>query len=416
MVLENRQVRAAFGPGLTAAVELLCGQLAVALENTRLNEVLETEVRARTAALREAERTLAQVAYEMTENIPVGTSIFEHDETAGPRFTFVSEQWLRMLDLKRENVLADPTLAFQAVHPEERAAFTTLNAAAITERRRFTWEGRIVVRGVTRWVSIASMPRARPAGGTIWEGVMIDVTQRVEAVEALAQSETRHRRQLEEKLKTSLEAAAVAHEIKQPLSRVLLLARLAEREPAGHEAALAAIAAEARTVERTIEKMRVLLRSVETSHAPVDLCDVVTSSLLQVKWQLAESGIEVVQRGFTRPAWIDGDATQLQLAVTNLLRNAAEAIVGAPRPPRRISLGLRRGQRQVMLAIGDSGPGWSGAERQELPFATTKPAGSGIGLYLVRTIAQHHAGEVGFHRSADGGAEVRLRFPVAAGG
>ena len=416
VVLENRRVRAAFGPGLTAAVELLCGQLAVALENTRLNEVLETEVRARTSALREAERTLAQVAYEMTENIPVGTYIFEHDQTAGARFTFVSEQWLRMLDLKREDVLADPTLAFQAVHPQERQAFTALNAAAIAERRRFTWEGRIVVRGVTRWVSIASMPRDRPAGGTIWEGVMIDVTQRVEAVEALAQNEIRHRRQLEEKLKTSLEAAAVAHEIKQPLSRVLLQARLAERDPAGREAALAAIAAEARTVERTIEKMRVLLRSVETSHAPVDLCDVVTSSLLQVKWQLAEHGIEVVQRGFTRPAWIDGDATQLQLAVTNLLRNAAEAIVATPRPLRRIAIGLRRGQRRVVLAISDSGPGWSGAERQELPFATTKPAGSGIGLYLVRTIAQHHAGEVGFHRSADGGAEVRLQFPVAAAG
>ncbi|MFM8414726.1 MAG: AAA family ATPase [Planctomycetota bacterium] len=416
VVLENRHIRAAFGPGLTAAVELLCGQLAVALENTRLNEVLETEVRARTAALREAERTLAQVAYEMTENIPVGTYIFEHDETAGPRFTFVSEQWLRMLDLKRADVLADPTLAFQAVHPEERAAFNALNATAIAERRRFAWEGRILVRGVTRWVSIASMPRERPAGGTIWEGVMIDVTQRVEAVEALAQSQIRHRRQLEEKLKTSLEAAAVAHEIKQPLSRVLLQARLAEREPAGHSAALAAIAAEARTVERTIEKMRVLLRSVETSHAPVDLRDVVTSSLLQVKWQLAEHGIEVVQRGFTRPALIDGDDAQLQLAVTNLLRNAAEAIVAADRPLRRIALGLRRGHRQVVLAIGDSGPGWSGAERRELPFSTTKPAGSGIGLYLVRTIAQHHAGEVGFHRSADGGAEVRLRFPLAAVG
>jgi len=358
------------------------------------------------------ERNIALVAYELTENIPVGTYIVEHDPAGQPRFTFVSKQWLRMLDLCREHVFADPMLAFHAVHPEEREAFLRLNAEVMAEQRRFSWEGRIVVRGVTRWVSIESVPRRRPGGGTIWEGVMIDITQRVEAVEALACSEIRHRRQLEEKLKTSLEAAAVAHEIKQPLSRILLQAHLAERDPAGREAALATIATEARAVERTIEKMRMLLRSVQTDHAPVDLRDILTSSLLQVNWQAKEQDIEIVQRGFARPAFVDGDAAQLQLAVTNLLRNAIEAIAGGPRSRRRISIGLRRVNNRVMLAIGDSGPGWSGTERRELPFSTTKPAGSGIGLYLVRTIAQHHAAEVGFHRSADGGAEVRLRFPV----
>jgi len=129
-----------------------------------------------------AEHWLARVAYEMTENIPVGTYIVQHDEGGRPRFTFVSAQWLRMLDLRREDVLADPSLAFQAVHPEEREGFVRLSDEAMAEFRRFSWEGRIVVNGVTRWVSIESTPRRRPDGGTIWEGVMIDITQRVEAV------------------------------------------------------------------------------------------------------------------------------------------------------------------------------------------------------------------------------------------
>jgi PAS domain S-box-containing protein len=130
----------------------------------------------------------------MTENIPVGTYIIHHDEAGRPRFMFVSAQWLRMLDLRREDVLADPSLAFQAVHPEEREAFVRLSDEAMAACGRFSWEGRILVNGSTRWVSIESTPRRRPEGGTIWEGVMIDVTQRVEAVEALAQSELRHRR------------------------------------------------------------------------------------------------------------------------------------------------------------------------------------------------------------------------------
>lgn len=373
---------------------------------------LAAELETRTEQLRVAERALAQSAYELTENIPVGTYVLKFDASGTPRFTFVSKRWLQMLDLSREAVMADHSLAIAMVHPDEREAFSRLNAAVAAERKRFSWEGRIVVRGETRWVSIESIPRDLPEGGTIWEGVMIDITQRVEAVAALAESESRHRRHLEEKLALSLEAAAVAHEIKQPLARVLLQAKLAANDPAGRDAAFAVIVAETRAVERTIEKMRVLLRSVQTSHEPLDLRDVVASSLLQVKWQLAEHEIELVQRGFSRPARIDGDDAQLQLALINLLRNAGESIAESRPPCRRITVALRRTGRQVTLSIGDSGPGWSGAERRALPFSTTKPAGSGIGLSIVRTVVKHHAGTLSFHRSADGGAEVRIRFPA----
>jgi PAS domain S-box-containing protein len=378
----------------------------------RDHDLLAAELVTRTEQLRVAEQTLAQSAYELTENIPVGTYVLTFDAGGLPRFTFVSRRWLQMLDLRREDVMADHSLAIQAVHPDEREAFIQLNAEVGVAKKRFSWEGRIVVRGETRWVSIESIPRDRPEGGTIWEGVMIDITERVEAVAALAESETRHRRQLENKLQTSLEAAAIAHEIKQPLARVLLQARLAAANPAGRDAALATISAEARAVERTIEKMRVLLRSVQTSHEPVDLRTVIDSSLLQVKWQLAEHGIDLVQRGSSKPACLEGDDAQLQLAVTNLVRNAIESIAEAGPPVRRIVVSIRRSRDQLTLSISDSGPGWSGVERKQLPFSTTKAGGSGIGLSIVRAVVQHHAGEISFHRSADGGAEVRLRFPA----
>ncbi len=128
--------------------------------------------------LRLAREKLQRTAYELTGNIPVGTYVLEFDLGGTPRFTFLSERWLAMLDLRREEVLADPSLAFNAVHPDERAAFNRLNAEVFAEKRPFFWEGRIVVRGSTRWVSIESIPRNHPSGGTIWEGVMIDITNR----------------------------------------------------------------------------------------------------------------------------------------------------------------------------------------------------------------------------------------------
>ena len=74
-------------------------------------------------------------------------------------------------------------------------------------------------------------------------------------------------------------------------------------------------------------------------------------------------------------------------------------------------VGLSARGKEVELTIGDSGPGWTGAELAETPLTTTKKGGTGIGLYVIRTTMENHRGEITFGRSALGGAEVRLRFP-----
>ena len=61
---------------------------------------------------------------EVKENIPVGTYVMTARPDGPLRFTFVSDRWLRMLDLPREAVLADPSLALTRLHPSELAGFT----------------------------------------------------------------------------------------------------------------------------------------------------------------------------------------------------------------------------------------------------------------------------------------------------
>ena len=65
------------------------------------------------------------------------------------------------------------------------------------------------------------------------------------------------------------------------------------------------------------------------------------------------------------------------------------------------------------MIIGDSGPGWSGAELAKTPLSTTKKGGTGIGLYVVRTAMENHRGELAFGKSSLGGAEVKMIFPRA---
>ena len=267
------------------------------------------------------------------------------------------------------------------------------------------------MRGEKRYVTLESVPRTRPGGGTIWEGVMTDITERKAAAERETQNEVRHRKELETKLKTSLAAAAVAHEINQPLSAILLRSKVALEEGRNEREALSVVADEAQRVVTTIEKMKTLMRSVQTEHRGIDLSAVVRSALLYNKTMLSRHDITVRESGLDKAHNIMGDDAQLQLALTNILRNAAEAIDESAADRREISVDLAGNDDEVILTIGDSGPGWSGAELAETPLTTTKKGGTGIGLYVARTAIENHRGEIVFGSSPLGGAEVRLKFP-----
>jgi C4-dicarboxylate-specific signal transduction histidine kinase len=160
--------------------------------------------------------------------------------------------------------------------------------------------------------------------------------------------------------------------------------------------------------------MKVLLRNVETSHERVSLPLVVKNSLRQLKQPIALHRIEIEQQGPRRGCSIQGDAVQLQLAVMNLLRNAIEAMAENQSRTRKISIELRKAPDSIQLVVGDSGPGWSGGTIEETLLQSSKPGGSGLGLYIVQTTMENHSGQLEIGRSPLGGAEFRMVFPAEA--
>jgi signal transduction histidine kinase len=224
-------------------------------------------------------------------------------------------------------------------------------------------------------------------------------------------TEEKQRAVLEQKLKTSLAASAVAHEINQPLSRLLLKCRLEAEHGVADDGFIEAVVGDAERVVTTIEKMKVLLRNVETKHEPVDLGQVVTSTLHQVKRLAATHGVEVRRTGAAIGCVIEGDDVQLQFAVSNLLRNAIEAIAAGGGDRRAIEIAVIDGGPEVQLVVGDSGPGWPGGTLDETLLASSKPDGTGIGLFVVRTAVENHRGTVTVGRSPLGGAEFRITLP-----
>jgi two-component system sensor histidine kinase/response regulator len=260
-----------------------------------------------------------------------------------------------------------------------------------------------------------------PRGECLREiGVNFDITAEKEAEERERRLAARHRRDLEQKLKTSLTAAAVAHEINQPLSAILLDSQMAlariqgdSRELAQARAFLSSTISNAERTVDTIGRMMSLLRSVQTKPQQVDLANVARSAELYAKDDLRAAGIALHIEGAGRAMKIRGDEGQILLAVSNLVRNAIEAMrpVDTGRP-RDIVITLARKGRAIVLSVADSGPGLPRETLAKIPLHTTKPLGTGLGLFIVKAVADNHGATLEACPSALGGAELRLVFPA----
>lgn len=126
---------------------------------------------------------------------------------------------------------------------------------------------------------------------------------------------------------------------------------------------------------------------------------------------LAERDIELSATVDPESLEVTADADLVDQALINLVRNAVDALRDTPEG--RIALVARRdADGRVVISVADNGPGIPGDQREKIfvPFYTTKPHGSGIGLTIVRQIATAHGANIDVSQGPQGGATVSLRF------
>ena len=251
------------------------------------------------------------------------------------------------------------------------------------------------------------------------------IAQRDQALQRAHQlqqrNEERQRRLLQSKLRSSLMAASVAHEINLPLATIRMLCQEASQQLVHNATALnpaelvRSLSQQSQQVSSVIEKMRMLLRNVQTEHQPIHPVAALQGACRSVKPLLRERAVHLEVCGLEPPplATLQGDAVQLQMAVTNLLRNGIDAAAERPVGERWLRLRLFVEEGELVVEVCDSGPGFAFEPSDNTVLKSTKPGGSGLGLFVVRTALEHHQGRLSFGRCPRlGGARVCMHLPL----
>lgn len=216
-------------------------------------------------------------------------------------------------------------------------------------------------------------------------------------------------------------AAALAHELNQPLTAILGNAQAAEKfltrvEPDLDEIRdiLADIVRDDKRARDIIINMRRMLSGDGVAEELLYLESAIREVIDMVSKELDHNGITVQLEKTGKTPEVAGNRVALQQVVLNLVLNAEYAIRESQSSVREIQIYLTESKGGAEIEVRDSGPGIAEEVRQQLftPFVTTRADGLGLGLVVCRRIVEAQGGRMTAENLRDGGASFRIWLPA----
>ena len=325
--------------------------------------------------------------------------------------TWFNKPWLDFTGRALEQELGNGWT--DGVHPEDLERCVVTYADASDRRAPFEMEYRLRRRdGEYRWILDQGVPRDDAGAFAGYIGSCVDIHERRRAEDALVAAD-RHKDEF---------LAAISHELRNPLAALTAAAHILKAAPVGHEASIEAariVGRQTRNMSRLIEDLldisRIVTGKMALERKDVDLAAVAQEVVSS--WQKSGRAENVSVSTGLAPVWVRGDRARLEQVVANLLDNALKFTSVR----RRIDLSVRREEDKAVLEVADEGQGMS-PELLERAFGLFEqgpddPAhshgGLGIGLALVRHIAELHGGSASAASDGSGmGSTFRMVLPA----
>ncbi len=221
-------------------------------------------------------------------------------------------------------------------------------------------------------------------------------------------------------------AAAIAHELNQPLTATISFARACQavldgpsRDPATDREARGLIdqaVAQALRAGEIIRRTREFLKHGDIRLGKVELPPIIESAAELMRAKAARHRVSLVTRLAPSLPPVLGDAIQIEQVLLNLIRNGIDALSRSDAEAGEVTIAAAPASQAgfIEISVRDTGPGFSPeiVSRLFTALATTKETGMGLGLSISRSIVEAHGGRIWAATGGAGGAEIRLTLPI----
>jgi PAS domain S-box-containing protein len=307
-------------------------------------------------------------------------------------------------------------------HPDDRPGFQDAFDRAVGEESSFEHEYRLVLAdGAVRHVHIVGRPEVAASGEIEYTGVVMDVTERRDAEEALRETQAELARAA--RLTTMGElAASIAHEINQPLAAIVThgsagLRWLTRETPEVDEAreAFARIVSDGQRAADVIRGLRSLARQSGPQLANLNIDETIREVLALTQGEMQRQGVVLRTDLAVGDQPVMGDRVQLQQVLLNLILNGIDALKMVTDRARELAVSSMFAEPDcVLVSVEDSGAGLDAAVAHRIfkPFVTTKADGLGMGLSICRSIIESHRGKLWVSPGIPHGTRFQFTIPV----
>lgn len=393
-------------------VEIFAERAATAIDNYNLyqkqqeiNLALQAEIKERQEAeqeLRKSEEQLRLIA----ENLEPLVWLYSHDEKP----IYMSPMFEKVWGIPIEKWYEDGSVCLKAVIPEDREMVSIAFKKLFLDSSNYDLEYRIVrPDGSIRVIRDQAFPIIDKNGHTYRvAGIAEDITNR-------QQEQQRTIKAMERLSEIGELAATIIHEVRNPLTTVLMGLNYFDRMdlPETAKKRLTLALDEAERLKRLLNEILLYAKHEVIQPVPVDMNNLTMEIIENIASTQVAIGKQIIFEATPESLIVLGDKDKLTQVLINILQNACEAVPEGEQIS--VSFSSITSSRQICLQVQNRGNLISPELLPNLtkPFITTKSNGNGLGLAIVKKIVEAHGGKLEIASSAIAGTVVSVLLPTA---